>query len=64
MTTEAATTDRGGRMSSIEEYLARGPRPKASPAWIEARNLRPTGLPIGDDADMIDDDAEDCDEET
>ena len=40
---------------SIEDYLASGPRPSADPAWIKARNMKPTGQLIGDAADMVDD---------
>ncbi len=48
--------------SGIEDYIARGPRPVADPAWIEARNMKPTGKPIGDAADMVDDDNDDHDQ--
>jgi hypothetical protein len=44
--------------TGIDGYVARGPRPTASPGWADARLWKPTGEPIGDAEDMIDDEEE------
>ena len=43
---------------SNEEYQSRRQRPAASPGWAEARTWPRTGEAIGDEVDMIDDDAD------